>query len=49
MLVAIFGWPIQRPSGWVNLSLLSERSVLKATPGVVSRPSGPCGEFNAVP
>jgi len=38
--------PIQAPSGWANLSLLSERMVSQRTPGVTSLPSAPCGALS---
>ena len=38
--------PIQTPSGCAYLSLLSERIVSHATPGVTSLPAGPCGALS---
>ena len=46
MFVGLPGEPTHRPSGWANLSLLSERSVSHFTPGVTSSPFGPLGALS---
>ena len=37
--------PIHSPSGWANLSFMSERIVIHLKPGVTSSPFGPLGLF----